>query len=781
MLKNYFKIALRKIARQKMNTFITVGGLAIGIASAVFIFSFILNELSYDRFNKNQENIFRVVTGNIGEPDAWAGTPAPLGPTLRNSLPEVKEFVRMNLIESFVRADNKSFHEKKVLCADPSLFKVFSFQVIEGNVNNLLSDPNSVVISESTAIKYFGDKNPLGQILMLDEGNKYHVTGVFADVPKNSHLQFDMVLQFEKVFKSSLQSWGMYNYSTYLLTNSNIDEQVLLDKIRNVTVEFRGQKNKLEGFNLQRLTEIHFQYIRGNYEPVYETQYIYILGSIAFFLLLLVCINYINMMTALAPTRAKEVGIKKVVGSDRYRLVSQLLAESFLHIFIAVAVAISLLEATTPLMNSILGEKVTINLLSAPVLLAFLGIILIVGILSAIYPALLISNYKPALILKGVLPGKKKSILRNVLVVLQFSIAIFFIISTLTSLRQLDLLKNKNLGMNKELIVNVSLPSKSLQNKSQELKNEFLKYSNILKASVNTFQMGDVNWHQSVYWEGQTDKEKTAMYIIAVDKDFFETYNIPFIQGEETTYNFASDSIFGFVLNQSALKEIGWQHAVGKNFGFFSDISKETALGVVNDFNFRSLHHEIEPCVMFIYNMGNQISVKISSHDIPATLKYLETTFERFAPGVPFEYNFVDNAYYQLYNTERISSNAVLFFAILSIFIASMGLFGLVSFMVVQRTKEIGIRKVLGASVSQTMSLLLKEFVALVVLANIIIWPLAYYFMNKWLQDFAYRINMSWWVFALSGGIALLIALATVGFRAIKAATANPVKSLRYE
>ena len=781
MLKNYLKISLRKIARQKMNTFITVGGLSLGIASAVFIFSFILNELSYDRFNENQENIFRVVTGNIGEPDAWAGTPAPLGPTLKNSLPEIKEFVRMKLREFFVRADNKSFHEKKVLCADPSLFNVFSFPVIEGNINHLLSDPNSVVISVSAAEKYFGDKDPLGQIIKLDDESEYHVTGVFADVPKNSHLQFNMVLQFEKVYKNSLQSWSMYNYSTYLLTNSNVDKLVLLDKVKNITVEIGGQKNKLEKFNLQQLTEIHFQYIRGNYEPVYNMQYIYILGSIAFFLLLLVCINYINMTTALAPTRAKEVGIKKVVGSDQYRLVSQLLAESYLHIFIAVAAAILLLESTTPLMSSILGEKVTINLLSTPIILAFLGIILLIGILSGIYPALLVSNYKPALILKGVLPGKKKSILRNVLVVLQFGIAVFFIIGTLTSLLQLDLLKNKDLGMNKELIVNVSLPSKNLQKKSQGLKNEFLKYSNILKASVNTFQMGDVNWHQSVYWEGQADKENTAMYIIAADKDFFETYNILFIEGKETTYNFVSDSTFGFVLNQSALKEVGWQHAVGKNFGFFSDISKETALGVVNDFNFRSLYHKVEPCIMFIYNMGNQISVKISNRNISATLKYLETTFERFAPGIPFEYNFVDDAYYQLYNAERISSNAVLFFAILSILIASMGLFGLVSFMVIQRTKEIGIRKVLGASVLQTMSLLLKEFVALLVLANIIIWPVAYYFMNKWLQDFAYRINISWWLFALSGGIALLIALTTVSYHAIKAATANPVKSLRYE
>ena len=764
-----------------MNTFITVGGLAVGIASAVFIFSFILNELSYDHFNKNQENIFRVITGNIGEPDAWAGTPAPLGPTLVNSIPEIKEFVRMKLRESFVRVNNKSFHEKKILCADPSLFKVFSFPIIEGNINNILSDPNSVAISESAAKKYFGDNNPLGRTMILDDKNQYHVTGVFADVPKNSHLQFNMVLQFEKVYKSSLQRWNMYNYSTYLLANSNIDKQTLLDKIGNVTVDVGGQKNKLEKFNLQQLTDIHFQYIRGNYEPVYEMQYIYILGSIAFFLLLLACINYINMMTALAPTRAKEVGIKKVVGSNRYRLISQLLTESYLHIFIAAAVAILLLESTSPLVSSILGEKVTINLFSTPVILVLLCITLLVGTLSGIYPALVISNYKPALILKGVLPGKKKSILRDVLVVLQFSIAIFFIIGTLTSLRQLDLLKNKDLGMNKDLIVNVSLPSKSLQKKSKELKNEFLKYSNILKASVNTFQMGDVDWHQSVYWKGQTDKENTAMYIIAVDKDFFDTYNIPFIEGKETTHNFTSDSIYGFVLNQSALKETGWQYAVGKNFGFFSNISKETALGVVKDFNFRSLHHEIEPCIMFIYNMGNQISVKISSHNIPATLKYLKTTFERFAPGVPFEYNFVDDTYYQLYNTERISSNAILFFAILSILIASMGLLGLVSFMVVQRTKEIGIRKVLGASISQTTGLLLKEFVILVAVANIIIWPVAYYLMNKWLEDFAYRINISWWVFILSGSITLLIALATVSFQAIKAATANPVESLRYE
>ena len=407
--------------------------------------------------------------------------------------------------------------------------------------------------------------------------------------------------------------------------------------------------------------------------------------------------------------------------------------------------------------------------------------IALVTILSGIYPALLIANYKPALILKGVTPGKKKSVLRNVLVGFQFGIAVFFIIGTLTSLRQLNLLKNKDLGIAKDLIVNVSLPSKNIQKKSREIKNEFLKHSNILNASVNTFQMGNVNWHQSVYWEGQTDEDQTAMYIIAGDKDFFATYDVPFIQGKDFATNFESDSTYGFVLNQAALQEVGWQNAVGKHFGFFSDLSKETALGVVKDFNFRSLHHEIEPCIMFVYNTGNQISVKISGQDIPSTLNYLETTFAQFAPGVPFEYSFVDDTYYQLYNTERISSNAVLFFAILSIIIASMGLFGLVSFMVVQRMKEIGIRKVLGASIYQTTSLLLKEFLILVVIANLIVWPAAYYFMNRWLEDFAYKINMDWWVFLLSGGITLIIALSTISFQAIKAATANPVESLKYE
>ena len=781
MLKNYLKISLRKIARQKINFFITIGGLAVGIASAVFIFSFILNEWNYDRFNKNHENIFRVITGNIGKPDAWVGTPAPLGPLLKNSLPEIKEFVRIDLSESFISANNKSFHEKKILFADPSLFRIFSFPIIEGNVKNLLSDPNSVVISESAAKKFFGNKNPLGQKITLNDKDEYHITGIFADIPENSHLQFSMVFQFENFFKNSLQSWNMYNYSTYLLTNSDINKQALLNKIRNTTVDLKGEKNKLEEFSLQALTEIHFQYIRGNSEPVYDMKYMYMLGSIAFFLLLLASINYINITTALAPTRAKEIGIKKVVGSDRYKLVLQLLAESFLHLFIALTIAVLLLESTAPLVSSVVGEKVTINFFSTPILFSIIGTILFIGILSGIYPALLISNYEPALILKGALSNKKKSLLRNILVVIQFSIAVFFIIGSFISLKQLDLLKNKNLGIDKELIINVPLPSKYLQSKSKEIKSEFLKYSNILKASVNTFQMGNVNWHQSIYWDGQTDKEKTSMYLIAVDKDFFETYNISFIEGKEAAYNFTSDSTYGFVLNQSALKEVGWKNAAGKRLGFFPDLSKETALGVVSDFNFRSLRHKIEPCVMFVYNTGNQISVKITNHNIPATLKYLKAVFERFAPGVPFEYSFVDDTYYQLYNTERISSNAVLFFAVLSILIASMGLFGLVSFMVVQRTKEIGIRKVLGASVSQSIHLLLKEFVALVLLANIIIWPIAYYFMNKWLQDFAYRIDIGWWVFVLSGIIALVITLATVSFQAVKAATANPVEALRYE
>jgi putative ABC transport system permease protein len=781
MFKNSVIISLRLMARQKLNSFISIAGLAMGITVSVIITSFILNELSYDRFHSNHEKIFRVIVGNIGNEDAWAGTPAPLGPLLKNTFPEVKDFVRLNIINYSVSSSLKKFDEIKVLSADPSFFNIFSFPLKSGKHNELLANPNSIVISANMAKIYFSDMEPLGRSLILDS-KEFIVKGVFDEVPKNSHLHFDMVVPFETMNKMNLTNSGTYNYSTYILTHSNIDKQALIEKLRS-PFEINGNKVTLEIINLQRLTEIHFEYIRGNYEPVYDIKYIYILASVALLTLLLAFINYINMKTALIPTRAKEFGIKKVSGSGRVHIVLQFFIESFFYVIIAVALAVIVIELSLPLLGNYLDSEIKVNILSAQMLTLLAGITITLVVLSSTFPAFMMSNYKPALILKGVLPGKKKSLFRNVLVVLQFSISIFFIIGTLTFVHQLNYLKDKDLGMHKELIVNVSLPNNDLIKKSVELKNKFLKNPNILQASVNNFKFGEVNWHQTVYWEGQTDdqKDKIAMYIISVDKDFFTTFGIAVNEGRDVIQNFVPDSSNSFVLNESALKVTGWENAAGKYFTAFSNSPKDISLGVVKDFNFRSLHHQIEPCVLVVSNWGNQISVKITGRDIQATLKYLEESFKTFAPDVPFDYYFFDDACYQLYASERTSTKAVLLFTILSILIASLGLLGLVSFMAIQKNKEIGIRKVLGALGFQVVYLLLKEFIILIVLANIITLPIAYYLMHKWLQNFAYKINLSWWIFALSGGIALVIALATVSFQAIKAARANPVDSLKYE
>ena len=777
MIKNNIKIAFRKIFRQKLYSFINVGGLALGIAAAILIFSIITNERSYDRFNKNCDSIYRIIVGNIGEPDAWAHTPAPLGPALKDNFPEIKDYVRLNFTSAFVKANEKSFSEKKVLYADPSLFRIFSFPLLSGNVNEILSDPNDIVISSDAAKKYFGARNPLGQTMVFNGKDEYHVTGVFENVPKNSHLHFNMVIPFQKFYTGS---WNTYNYSTYILTGPHVDEKVLLGKIRHLEVKHINQsESKFESLNLQPLTKIHFQYIRGNYETVYTTKFIYILGSVAFFILLLAAVNYINMTTALAPTRAKEVGIKKVSGSGRGRLVLQFMTESFLQTAAAVICAVILIGITAPILGEIFEKEVPVNLLGIPMITALIGITLFMGLLGGIYPAFLMSHYKPAVILKGGLLGKKKSILRNFLVVFQFCISVVLIIGTLISSKQLRFLMEKDLGMDKDLIVNVNLNSPRLINEGQELKNEFLKNSNVLKASVNSFQLGNDNWHQSVFWKGQT--KDATMYIFNVDKDFFSTYGIKFTEGEDKVRNYVPGNPYGFVINESALKETGWKNAVGKNFSAFSNPPKEIALGVVKDFNFRTLYHPVEPCAIVITNKGSLVSVKLANRNIPETLESLKTTVKSFDPSVPFDYYFVNDKYFQLYDSERSSSRAILFFSILSVLISGLGLFGLASFITIQKTKEIGIRKVLGASVPKVIFLLSGEFIRWVIVANIIGWPIAYFLMNKWLQDFAYKINFSWWTFISAGGITLIVALATVSFQAIKAATVNPVESLRYE
>ena len=777
MFRNYLILAFRSMKRQRLHAILNILGLTIGIAAAVIIFSFLLNEWQYDRFHEKSSQIYRIITGNIGQPDAWAGTPAPLGPALKNTMPEVENFVRLDINEYLVHVGQKHVYERKILCADPSLFQMFSFPVLKGNLDTFLSDPNAIVISEATANKYFSSQNPMGQLMVLD-GQEYHVTGVIADIPIHSHLHFDMVVPFEKTNTSFLQKWDSFNFSTYILSAPNVNQDVLLRKIQNFVIETDDHSRRtFEYMNLQPLTGIHFQYIRGNFEPIYDLKFIYILGSVAAFILLLASINYINLTTALAPTRAKEVGIKKVIGSSKARLLVQFLTESYLHVILAVFCAICLIQLTSPLIAQLLEKEVDIDFLSPPIVSMLAGIILSIGFLSGSYPAFLMSFYNPAVILKGKLLGKNKSVFRNVLVVFQFSTSIFLIIGTLICLQQLNLLKNRDLGMDRELIVNVPVFA---QNKNQALKNEFLKHPNVLNVSANSFSPGSDNRHQGVTWEGQTDQDRMSMYIYFVDKDFFATFDIPILEGQDMIKNYHSDKMNGFVLNEEALKKTGWTHAAGKRFSAFND-PNDMALGVVKNFNFRSLHHQIEPCVLIISDQGQHISVKISKNDVQGTLEYIKTTLKQFTPNAPFEYYFVDDVYNQLYHFERTSSRAILFFTILSVLISSLGLFGLASFMVLQRTKEVGIRKVIGASIFEIVSLLTKEYAKWILIANVLAWPLAWFAMHNWLHNFAYHINITIWPFLLAGLTAMGIALITVSWQTVKSATANPINALKYE
>lgn len=781
MLKTHLTFIIRNLWKHKFYTLLNLTGLTIGIASAVIIFSYVHQQLQYDRFHVNHENIYRIITGNIGEESAWRGTPRPLGPALVREYPDFRESIRVDDLDLLVRAGEQSFHERKILAVDPSFFEMFSFQLLAGNPGTLLQSPDEVVLTQSSAAKYFGDENPIGQTLLVDEKREYRITGIVADPPVESHLQFSMLLQYEQHTRDHEGSWGSFNFSTYILGSTNVTQASLTDHLKSFIVRApNGESRSFEYLNLQPLTDIHFQYIRGNYEPVYEYKFIYLLISVAVVILLIAAINYVNLSTALAPLRSREIGIKKVLGSGRGQLVRQFLAESFLQVALSLALVIGLLEFFLPWLNSFLQIQLDIRYFSGSTLQIFAGIFLIMGLMAGMYPAFFLSKYTPVDSLKSAIRSRGRSQSRNVLVTFQFSVAIFLIAGTLILQQQLHFMKNTDIGLDKEQIVNVALHTSRVWKQSEALKNELLQNPNILQASANSYSPGNSNWHQGVSWEGQTEDERTSMFIISGDKDFFHTFDIGILQGEEQIRNFTFDSRPAYVINRAGLEQIGWDNAVSKRFSIFGDLNQQL-LGVMENFNFRSLHHQVQPMVYMIISGGQQISVKMTGNDIQGTLHFIEDTFRRFAPGLPFEYSFFDEAYEQLYRSETESARAILFFTILSIIIAAIGLLGLSSFVVMQRTREIGIRKVLGATSPNIVLLVTREFTVYVLIAMAIAIPAGYWALNSWLQNFAYHVSLSWWVFGLAGLAALLIAVLTVSSQALKAALLNPTETLRYE
>lgn len=812
MLKNYIKISFRNLIRFRTNSLINIIGLAVGITCFITLFLFIKNELSYDKFYKNADSIYRVyVKSSIhGQESSNSKTAAPLGATLTRDYPEVLTYTRIGYFGSHVlKYKDKVFREWDIYTADSTFFDVFSLPLISGNPKTALSQPNSIVVTESAAKKYFGDEDPVGKILKVEPSGSYMVTGLMKDFPKNSSFSCDFLLSMSTYPISQSNYWLNLWYSTYIVlkkgTNPNdlekkfqnvVNNDVgpLAEKVLGVPMEQFRKEGNTYSFRLQPLTSIYL-YSQRDYgldpntewtnQKTSDIEYVYIFSAVAIFILLLAIINFMNLTTARSEYRAKEVGIRKTLGSNKSKLVGQFLAESIMVSFISLIVSLALLEIILPQFNQLANKSLSLelfsNIYSVPALLLFT---LIIGILAGSYPAFYLSSFRPVHLLRAKY-GNRKSSLRSSLVVIQFAVSIALLIGTITIKDQLDFIQDKNLGFNKENLYAVKNAG-ILGNNLKPFENELSKNPNIISLS-NSSKMFTTGIPGNGYlYNTKQGADVISGQFIKVDYNFLKTFQIPMVQGRFFSKEFPSDST-SVVINQAMLKECGTKDPLGKELsqiGLGKEAKSYKIIGVSKDFNYESLHKQIRPLVFLLQDNNkpaNILTIRISSKNMKKTIGFIDEEWKNFSNGEGIYASFVSRDIAKLYDSEERVSIVATIFSGLAIFIACLGLFGLASFVAEQKTKEIGIRKVLGASVSEIVLMLSKQFTKWVVFANLIAWPTAYFAMRNWLQNFAYRININVWVFLAAGVTALIVALFTISFHAFKAAMANPINSLKYE
>jgi putative ABC transport system permease protein len=795
MLKNYLKIALRNIFKNKIYSFINIIGLAVGLAGFILISILIKNELSYESFQKKGDRIYRVVEiqnqEGIGHLKV-AVTMGPLSPALKNYFPEIENTTRLKPAPSvFCKIGSEGYYEDGLSFAEPSVFDIFTIPFIEGDPKTALNAPQSLVISQSTAQKYFKNEDPIGKTISFHTVFgvfNLTVTGVIKDYPKNSHIFFDMLAPY-KLLENSFswfKSWNTNSLATYVLLKKGVNVNEIENKLPEfIESNIPDKKRSDLQMYLQSLNDIHLY----SDDIIYQTYShnegsagtVYIFSVIGLFILLIACINFMNLATARSTKRIKEIGMRKVLGSTRKKLIYQFIGEAIFISFIAFFLSILIVEITLPLFKNIFTDRIINNYTGSMFfLLELIGITFLVGILSGSYPAVFLSKFQPAQSVRGAIPLKAKgSFLRKILVVFQFSIAVALMICTAIVYSQMDFIMHKNLGFNKEHVVYLPIRSKDTRAKINLLKTELSKNSQIVSVAAGSGLSGASGSEGSVTVAGSNGQKKLMMRFSYVDFDYIKTMQMKIVMGRGFSPLYPTDSVSSVIINEAAVKKFGWKNPIGKQF---EDDPVKTVIGVVKDFNFFSLHSAIGPLIMSIKpNQFYYLLIRIKPGNIPGTIDFINRTWKSVVPGRPFDYSFLEKHFDEIYKNDQQTEQLFGFFSFLAIFIACLGLFGLASYTVEQRTKEIGVRKVLGASVSGVVLLLSKDFLKLVIAAAIIAVPVSYYIMSNWLQDFAYKTKMSPAIFIIVGLTVFIIALATISFQAVKAATSNPIKSLRYE
>ncbi len=785
MFKNYLKIALRNIKRNKGFSFINIFGLAIGLTCSFLVFVYVFDEINYDRFHKDADRIYRIIlnTQKQDSKDSYVSTSYILAKTLREDFPETFPVTQIKQRGSIITIDSENFSDERIICADNSFFDIFTYQFAAGNPENALNTPDDVIITEDAAEKYFGNAESYGKTILID-GSTYTITGIIKNDNQNSHFSFDVLFSI-KSYNNYGDTRYLYNYySTYVKLPPAVPESRLKDILAeytevNIAPQTANSDHRMY-LSCEPILDIHLHSdLNGPYGANSKIEYVYIFLLVAFLILIIACINYINLTTAKNLSRIREVGIRKVVGSMSRQINRQFLLESLVFYWIATGIALILLSIFLPLFNNIIGKTLQLNYINDPLtILSFITMATIIGIASGVYPARYLSSYKPVKILKDNRgQGHKKFRLQSTLVVFQFTISVVFIISTLVINDQLGLVRDKDLGFDNEQVI-VLDRAWDLGRQIDVFKDNLIKYPEIKNLSFSSSLPGKNfdSWSMT-----PEDLGSGTLGIYFCDHDFAETMGIYVQKGRFFSKNIISDEN-AIIINENAAEQFGWtEDPIGKKIRL-NVHGDYTVIGVVKDFHYETLHNRIGNLGILLGNgRGRYMAIRYSTQYTAEVLDTIKKEWNSMIPNSPLEYSFLDEDYYRLYRSEEQMQKISSLFSFLAILISSLGLFGLVSFSVKKRTKEVGIRKALGASEKNILNLISREYLVMVVIANAIAWPTAYYFINKWLQQFAYRVDISIWIFVLSGLGALGIALLTVSYQSIKAATANPVDSLRYE
>ncbi len=789
MYKNYLKVALRNIFRHKGYSLINISGLAIGIACSILILLWVQDELSYDRFNENADSIYRVTQEahfTDGTIFPVAVTPYPIGPAMKDNFPEIINSMRMIIRDrTLVEHEDRRFFELQFCFIDPSVFDIFTFPFLSGEPSSALTTPNAVVITETAARKYFGEENPLGKTLTVDRRVEFTVTGVIKDIPHNSHFQFDFAAPYETLINEFgwQNTWVEHSYYTYIQLQKGTDIEMLNAKVKNFLNEQNNRANT--DILLQALTDIH---LRSDFEidlggqSEFLSVYVYIFSVIAFFILFIACVNFMNLTTARSANRAKEVGMRKVAGAHRIDLIKQFLGESLLLSLSALVIAVITVCVLIPWFNNLTGKELTpSSIIDLPVILGLVGMVLLTGVFAGMYPAMIISSFKPASVIKGAKSqGAKNSRFRQSLVVIQFSLSIILIVGTFVVYNQLEYIQNRDLGLTKDHIVYFG-KNGALRQQFESFRNDLKKYPDIVEV-ISSSDIPTYSLHQTtaVNWDGQNPDDQVLWTQFSCSHEYLKAFNMEIIEGRDFSRDLETDAFTAYIINNKGAESMGIESPVGKRFSLYG--RQGTVIGVVKDFHFKSLHETIEPLVLRIQpGRDAYVFVKLRSDNISETVELITNTHKKYIPDIPFEYQFLDETFNELYNSEQRMGQILNSFALLAIFISCLGLFGLASFMAEQRAKEIGIRKTLGATVPGIVILLSREFLKWVLISNLFAWPAAWFAMNNWLENFVYHPDINLIVFLTAGVLTLVIALLTVSYQSIKVANANPVNSLRLE